>query len=113
MGRHYVMQSRILELLALHRLGKSAEASKAYEEATKIAHEIYPDAPLYLNSAGYNDDWIEWVLYEPLHQEAKRQRHFPPLCPCSNWPGVRPPASGRRSRRPNRSPGTEWNRGIC
>ena len=71
MGRHYVMQSRILEALALHRLGKSAEASKAYEEATKIAREIFPDAPLYLNSAGYNDDWIEWVLYEPLHQEAK------------------------------------------
>jgi serine/threonine protein kinase/Flp pilus assembly protein TadD len=69
--KFYDMHNLVLEAMALHHLGRSDEASKAYEESTNVAREFFPRAPIYLHKSTVGDAWTEWVLYEPLRREAE------------------------------------------
>jgi serine/threonine protein kinase/Flp pilus assembly protein TadD len=52
--------NRLLEAMALHRLGRPAEAQSAYDEAIRAA-------PNKLQG----DDWLEWVAYNLIRREAE------------------------------------------
>jgi tetratricopeptide (TPR) repeat protein len=68
LAAHALYDSRILvvDSLALHQMGRPAEARQAYDKALAIARKNVLYAPHFLGSG----IWTDWLMYELLRREA-------------------------------------------